>query len=264
MPAVCCPRFECSTPSVPQPEKPEVRTKRKYEKRPKAAPLAPAASLQASHSGLLSFNAKDLNQYDFPSSDDEPFAQVGPPASASAPVSPVIRSAFRSALTSNPQPRDPLFILQMLSGSSETEEENDPDGAFSFRRKAGCQYYSVSVPSAPASSPALTRDPMTAHPRPLQARVERSGSWAWCSPADGGLGDARFRYSLAALTAPHRCVGLARRRFGRGGRWGPLNFAAGMTVLMGGGGGFKPCRFVSWKGMMGMKMNVSSEIHLVN
>ncbi|XP_072566973.1 enhancer of polycomb homolog 1-like isoform X1 [Paramormyrops kingsleyae] len=140
----------------PKPEKTEVvRTKRKYEKRPKAAPLSSAASLQPGHSGLLSFNAKDMNQYDFPSSDDEPFPQV-------------------------------------LSGSSETEEENDPDGPFAFRRKAGCQYFS--------------------------ARLEQSGSWAWCNPADGGLGDARYRYSLTTLTVPHRCVGLARRRFGRGGR----------------------------------------------
>lgn len=31
-----------------------------------------------------------------------------------------------------------------MSGSSEAEEENDPDGPFAFRRKAGCQYYAVS------------------------------------------------------------------------------------------------------------------------
>lgn len=32
---------------------------------------------------------------------------------------------------------------QLHSGSSEAEEENDPDGAYAFRRKAGCQYYAV-------------------------------------------------------------------------------------------------------------------------
>lgn len=32
-----------------------------------------------------------------------------------------------------------------MSGSSEAEEENDPDGPFAFRRKAGCQYYAVSM-----------------------------------------------------------------------------------------------------------------------
>lgn len=36
------------------------------------------------------------------------------------------------------------FILKVLSGSSEAEEDNDPDGPFAFRRKAGCQYYAVS------------------------------------------------------------------------------------------------------------------------
>lgn len=38
-----------------------------------------------------------------------------------------------------------MFCLKILSGSSEAEEENDPDGPFAFRRKAGCQYYAVSV-----------------------------------------------------------------------------------------------------------------------
>lgn len=38
-----------------------------------------------------------------------------------------------------------LSCPQLHSGSSEAEEENDPDGAFAFRRKAGCQYYAVSV-----------------------------------------------------------------------------------------------------------------------
>lgn len=36
------------------------------------------------------------------------------------------------------------IYLKVLSGSSEAEEENDPDGPFAFRRKAGCQYYAVS------------------------------------------------------------------------------------------------------------------------
>lgn len=38
----------------------------------------------------------------------------------------------------------PIHSLKVLSGSSEAEEENDPDGPFAFRRKAGCQYYAVS------------------------------------------------------------------------------------------------------------------------
>ncbi|XP_074549558.1 enhancer of polycomb homolog 1 isoform X1 [Halichoeres trimaculatus] len=134
-----------------KPEKAEaVRTKRKYEKKPKIPPLS-----ATQHSGPSVFNPKDLNQYDFPSSDEEPFSQIH-------------------------------------SGSSEAEEENDPDGCFAFRRKAGCQYY------AP--------------------RSDQSGSWPWVSPLEGGLGDPRFRYCLTSLNVPRRCIGLARRRLGRGGR----------------------------------------------
>lgn len=135
-----------------RPEKTEVvRTKRKYEKKPKITPLS--APL---HTGPSLFNPKDLNQYDFPSSDDEPFSQIH-------------------------------------SGSSEAEEENEPDGAFAFRRKAGCVYH------AP--------------------RLDQSGNWPWSGETEGGSCDPRFRYSLTTLSIPRRCVGLARRRVGRGGRF---------------------------------------------
>uniref|UniRef100_A0A3P9H2T0 Enhancer of polycomb homolog n=1 Tax=Oryzias latipes TaxID=8090 RepID=A0A3P9H2T0_ORYLA len=134
-----------------KPDKAEaVRTKRKYEKKPKIPPL-----LAPQHSGSSVFNPKDLNQYDFPSSDEEPFPQIH-------------------------------------SGSSEAEEDSDPDGCFAFRRKAGCQYYAVSDSCG--------------------------SSWPWVSPLEGGLGDPRFRYSLTSLSTPRRCIGLARRRVGRGGR----------------------------------------------
>ncbi|MEE6467113.1 hypothetical protein FKM82_007140 [Ascaphus truei] len=56
-------------------EKSDVRPKRKYEKKPKVLPLSPAAAQQTSPAALPVFNAKDLNQYDFPSSDDEPLSQ---------------------------------------------------------------------------------------------------------------------------------------------------------------------------------------------
>ncbi|XP_036768110.1 enhancer of polycomb homolog 1 isoform X2 [Manis pentadactyla] len=132
-----------------------IRPKRKYEKKPKVVPSSAAAPPQTSPAALPVFNAKDLNQYDFPSSDEEPLSQV-------------------------------------LSGSSEAEEENDPDGPFAFRRKAGCQYY------AP--------------------HLDQTGNWPWTSPQDGGLGDVRYRYCLTTLTVPQRCIGFARRRVGRGGR----------------------------------------------
>ncbi|KAM6412416.1 enhancer of polycomb homolog 1 isoform 4-T4 [Pluvialis apricaria] len=138
-------------------DKPDViRPKRKYEKKPKVLPSSAAATpQQTSPAALPIFNAKDLNQYDFPSSDEEPLSQV-------------------------------------LSGSSEAEEENDPDGPFAFRRKAGCQYY------AP--------------------HLDQPGNWPWSSPKEGRLGDVRYRYCLTTLTVPQRCVGFARRRVGRGGR----------------------------------------------
>ncbi|KAM4028081.1 enhancer of polycomb homolog 1 isoform 1-T1 [Anomaloglossus baeobatrachus] len=140
---------------INKPEKSDVvRPKRKYEKKPKVLPSSPAAQ-QTSPAALPVFNAKDLNQYDFPSSDDEPLSQV-------------------------------------MSGSSEAEEENDPDGSFAFRRKAGCQYY------AP--------------------HLDQTGNWPWCSPEQGGLGDIRYRYCLTTLTVPRKCIGFARRRLGRGGR----------------------------------------------
>uniref|UniRef100_A0A674CBV2 Enhancer of polycomb homolog n=1 Tax=Salmo trutta TaxID=8032 RepID=A0A674CBV2_SALTR len=129
-----------------------VRQKRKYERKPKVLPLSAAAP---HYSGPSVFNAKDVHQYDFPSSDDELHSQVH-------------------------------------SGSSEAEEENDPDGSFSFRRKAGCQYYA--------------------------SRLDHGGSWPWVSPSEGGLGDTRYRYCLTTLTVPPRCLGMARRRLGRGGR----------------------------------------------
>ncbi|KAL6475482.1 hypothetical protein MHYP_G00165220 [Metynnis hypsauchen] len=134
-----------------KPEKTEVvRTKRKYEKKPKVQPFS-----TPQQSGPSVINPKDLNQYDFPSSDEDPFSQ-------------------------------------MHSGSSEAEEENDPDGQFAFRRKAGCVYHA--------------------------ARLDQRGSWPWCSEAEGGSCNPQFRYSLTSLPLPHRCLGLTRRRVGRGGR----------------------------------------------
>lgn len=53
----------------------------------------------------------------------------------------------------------------------------------------------------------------------LKSRPDQSGNWPWVSPSEGGLGDPRFRYCLTSLNMPRRCIGLARRRVGRGGRW---------------------------------------------
>ncbi len=46
------------------------------------------------------------------------------------------------------------------------------------------------------------------------------GGWPWESPLVGGGGEPRYRYSLASLSTPKpRCIGFARRRMGRGGRY---------------------------------------------
>lgn len=53
----------------------------------------------------------------------------------------------------------------------------------------------------------------------LQPILNRLGNWPWHSPEDGGLGKKKFRYNLCSLSEPPRCIGYARRRMGRGGRW---------------------------------------------
>ncbi len=53
----------------------------------------------------------------------------------------------------------------------------------------------------------------------LQPRLDQNGDWPWSGETERGSCDPRFRYSLTTLTIPRRCVGLARRRVGRGGRW---------------------------------------------
>lgn len=122
-----------------------------------------------------------------------------------------------------------LLSPQLHSGSSEAEEENDPDGAYAFRRKAGCQYFSVSSSHCENSScgckcsfsaPAAGLNALCncVHPVRVQARQDRVASWPWCPPWEDGLAEVRYRYSLTTLTVPRRCLGMARRRVGRGGR----------------------------------------------
>ncbi|KAK8750307.1 hypothetical protein OTU49_014770 [Cherax quadricarinatus] len=73
---------------------------------------------------------------------------------------------------------------------SEAEEENEPDGVFTFRRKKFTNYH-----------------------------APREGNWPWVPPDEGGGGDPKYRFSLTSLAHPtRRCIGFARRRVGRGGR----------------------------------------------
>ncbi|XP_071197792.1 enhancer of polycomb homolog 2-like isoform X3 [Salvelinus alpinus] len=87
-----------------------------------------------------------------------------------------------------------------LSPPSEPDEENDPDGTFAFRRKAGCHYLAVSLTAI--TTPCL----------------DQTSGLLWDHPELAGLDALRHRQSLTALSVPQRCVGLARRRVGRGGR----------------------------------------------
>ncbi|XP_059826258.1 enhancer of polycomb homolog 2 isoform X3 [Hypanus sabinus] len=88
---------------------------------------------------------------------------------------------------------DEESYTQVPSPVSETEEDSDPDGLFAFKRKAGCQYYAPHL------------DQMSSSP---------------CQTAESaGLSESRYRYCLTTLTVPRRCIGLARRRIGRGGRF---------------------------------------------
>ncbi|XP_056321297.1 enhancer of polycomb homolog 2 [Danio aesculapii] len=76
-----------------------------------------------------------------------------------------------------------------LSPASEPDEENDPDGVFAFRRKAGCSYH------APV--------------------VDQSCSPHWKQTGQDQLWQ---RNCLTALSVPRRCIAVACRRVGRGGR----------------------------------------------
>ncbi|XP_017776540.1 PREDICTED: enhancer of polycomb homolog 1 isoform X2 [Nicrophorus vespilloides] len=75
------------------------------------------------------------------------------------------------------------------TASPEPEVEED-EGQFAFRRNKLCTYH-MPLPS--------------------------EGNWPWCSKEENGQAQKRFRYALTSLSN-RRCVGLARRRMGRGGR----------------------------------------------
>ncbi|KZC05802.1 Enhancer of polycomb like protein 1 [Dufourea novaeangliae] len=45
------------------------------------------------------------------------------------------------------------------------------------------------------------------------------GNWPWCDKNEGGLADKKYRFALTSISKPvPRCIGFARRRYGRGGR----------------------------------------------
>ena len=85
------------------------RQKRKYEKKQKALPLSSGAP---HHPGPVVFNAKDLNQYDFPSSDDEPFSQVHAPKQAKC-TEPSKNSFHKLSVFSAPCLNKPMIVGDM-------------------------------------------------------------------------------------------------------------------------------------------------------
>ncbi|EPY73659.1 enhancer of polycomb 1-like isoform 1-like protein [Camelus ferus] len=83
--------------------------------------------------------------------------QPGKPAYA-APAAPIANSAqYRHQEAVDAKE---FKGSKVLSGSSEAEEENDPDGPFAFRRKAGCQYYAVHRLRAEAAGARRERSPV--------------------------------------------------------------------------------------------------------
>lgn len=74
------------------------------------------------------------------------------------------------------------------------DDEDAPDGPYTFKRKGGCYYL------PPRTGP---------------------GNWPWYPPEEGGMGQNKYKYCVAYLSAGpvvRRCIGLTRRRIGRGGR----------------------------------------------
>lgn len=75
----------------------------------------------------------------------------------------------------------------------------------------------VESPPSPQLAFPFHRTPLTTY----QAARKGGGfgNWDWTSPEEGGAGEERYRFSLATLSHPRpTCVGLVRRRIGRGGR----------------------------------------------
>uniref|UniRef100_S4RJX3 Enhancer of polycomb homolog n=1 Tax=Petromyzon marinus TaxID=7757 RepID=S4RJX3_PETMA len=117
---------------------------------------------------------------------------VGPRGSprglGTAPPSCPVRDANQYDFPSSEDEAPPTVSASASEGE---EEEMDPDAVFVFRRASGCSYLALS---------------------PLE------GSRLPVSPPRLAGPGQQAPYYLASLRHPHRIVGLARRRVGRGGR----------------------------------------------
>ena len=125
-------------------------------------------------------------------------------------------SRQEAAMASGMSSDDDMPLLGPLSDIPELDEADD--GPFAFRRKRNCQYL----------APLLDEHGFEVH-----------RGWPWESPDDGGAAEPKYRYenscgllelhsleknricrySLASLSTPKaKCIGMTRRRMGRGGR----------------------------------------------
>lgn len=96
--------------------------------------------------------------------------------------------------------------------SASSDPEDDPiEAPFAFRRKINCQYLAPHV---------VDHEDNNEEDGDVEIAAAKMGGWPW-EPAElGGGQEARYRYSLASLSTPKaRCIGMARRRVGRGGRY---------------------------------------------
>lgn len=88
---------------------------------------------------------------------------------------------------------NPFPHTQMSVATECDDEDNTDEGPFTFRRNRYCNYL------PPVSG--------------------GFGNWPWCDIDEGGIADKKYRFALTSISKPTpRCIGLARRRLGRGGR----------------------------------------------
>ena len=97
----------------------------------------------------------------------------------------------------------------VYQGSQVNEQEDDnPDGQHAFKRKRGCSYY----------APLNDEDGWYGWGSE-RASLEQTDSWE-STTKSGRPQDTRHRFALTSLSRPpNYCIGFARRRIGRGGRY---------------------------------------------
>ncbi|KAF7411509.1 hypothetical protein HZH66_000405 [Vespula vulgaris] len=106
----------------------------------------------------------------------------------------VLGSGLDPLLSSDEDSPLPSHSHSQPSLSSDRDDEDTADeGQFAFRRNRNSTY--------------------------LPPVLGGFGNWPWCDKHEGGLADKKYRFALTSISKPvPKCIGLARRRLGRGGR----------------------------------------------